>query len=284
MNRTIVVGIDGSQTARSALVWAAEDALRRNRPLRIVHAREPWSAEHPLTASGDQETLTERCQALLADAAERAAALAPGVRISTALLTGAVIERLKTESERADTLVVGSRGLGGFAGLVLGSVVLGLAGHAECPLVVVRLLTHEGNGEIVVGHDGSPNADLALEYAMEQAAARQARVRVLHASRYPIRAPHPAGSGPSPAGEAVELGPRLMPWREKYPDIQVIETTVHGHPVPALAQASKAADLVVVGSRGLGGFASAALGSVSHGVLHRARCPVAVTSTPGRRA
>ncbi|MGI5289014.1 universal stress protein [Nonomuraea polychroma] len=127
MNTTIVVGIDGSQSARSAVIWAAEDAALRCLPLRIVHVREPWRAEHPFTASTDQETLTERCQALLADAAELATTLAPGVRTSTALLTGAVIERLKTESERADTVVVGSRGLGGFAGLTLGSVGLGRA-------------------------------------------------------------------------------------------------------------------------------------------------------------
>ncbi|TMS00367.1 universal stress protein [Nonomuraea basaltis] len=284
MNRTIVVGIDGSQAARSALVWAAGDAVRRRLPLRIVHVRVPWLAEHPLTASGDQETLTERVQGLLAGAAERARALAPGVQVSTALVTGAVMERLKTESETADTLVIGSRGLGGFAGLVIGSVGLGLAGHAGCPLVVVRRPLHEGNGEIVVGHDGSSHADLALEYAMEQAAARRARVRVLHARRYPVRAPHPAGYGPSPAGEVAELGPRLTPWREKYPDTEVIESIVDGHPVPALVQASKGADLVVVGTRGLGGFTGMVLGSVSHGVLHRARCPVAVVPALGRRA
>ncbi|MFI7644165.1 universal stress protein [Nonomuraea sp. NPDC049400] len=80
MDRTIVVGIDGSRTAWSALAWATGDADRRGLPLRIVHVREPWLAEHPLTASGDEETLTKRCRALLADAAERAAALAPALR------------------------------------------------------------------------------------------------------------------------------------------------------------------------------------------------------------
>ncbi|MFI7643965.1 universal stress protein [Nonomuraea sp. NPDC049400] len=206
------------------------------------------------------------------------------MRISTALVTGAVIERLKTETETADTLVVGNRGLGGFAGLVVGSVGLGLAGYAGCPLVVVRRVLHEGSGEVVVGHDGSSYADPALEYAMEQAAARRARVRVLCASRYPIRAPHPAGYGPLPVGETAELGQRLAPWREKYPDIEVIETIVRGHPVPALAAASRGADLLVVGSRGLGGFTGLVLGSVSHGVLHRSRCPVAVVPTSWRPA
>ncbi|MEV4582906.1 universal stress protein [Nonomuraea jabiensis] len=93
MNRAVVVGVDGSRTAWSALAWAAGDAARRGLPLRIVHVREPWLAEHPLGASG--ETLTERCDRLLTGAADRAHELAPGARISTALVTGAVIERLR---------------------------------------------------------------------------------------------------------------------------------------------------------------------------------------------
>ncbi|MEV1178581.1 universal stress protein [Nonomuraea sp. NPDC049784] len=283
MNTAIVVGIDGSRTAWSALAWAADDAERRGVPLRIVHVREPWLAEHPLSASSDKETLTERCDRLLASAAERAHELAPATRISMALVTGAVIERLKTESETADTVVVGSRGLGGFAGLVLGSVGLGLAGYAESPVVVVRRLPRDGSGEIVAGYDGSPCADMALEYALAQAAARRARLRVLYGRRYPVTAPHPAGYGPLQVDEAAEIGQRLMPWREKYPDIELIESIVREHPVPALAAASRAADLVVVGSRGLGGFTSAMLGSVSHGVLQRAHCPVAVVEFTRRR-
>ncbi|MEV4015978.1 universal stress protein [Nonomuraea angiospora] len=106
-SRAVVVGVDGSRTAWSALAWAADDAGRRELPLRIVHVREPWLTEHPLSASSDKETLTERCDRLLANAADRAHELAPGVRTSTALVIGAVIERLRSESETADTVVVG---------------------------------------------------------------------------------------------------------------------------------------------------------------------------------
>ncbi|MEV0237488.1 universal stress protein [Nonomuraea sp. NPDC050786] len=284
MNTAITVGVDGSRTAWSALAWAAEDAERRGLPLRIVHVSEPWSAEHPLGASSDEKTLGEQCERLLADAAEQARALAPEARISTLLLAGAVIERLKTESETADTVVVGSRGRGGFSGLVLGSVGLSLAGYAKCPLVVVRTLPHGGSGEVVVGYDGSPCADMAVEYALVQAAARHARLRVLHGRRYPVMAPHPAGYGPLPVDETPEIGQRLIACGEKYPDIELIESIVSEHPVPALAKASRAADLVVLGSRGLGGFTGLMLGSVSHGVLHRAYCPVAVVNAPERRS
>ncbi|MEO3873841.1 universal stress protein [Nonomuraea sp. B12E4] len=278
MNRAIVVGVDGSRAAWSALAWAAEDAERRSIPLRIVHVREPWLAEHPLTASSDEETLTERCRQLLESAARRASALAPTARISAVLVTGAVIERLKTESDSAETVVVGSRGWGGFSGLVLGSVGLGLAGYAKSPLVVVRRLPRGDSGEIVVGYDGSPCADLALEYATTQASARNAPLRVLYGRRYPIAAPHPVGYGPLPVDEAPEVGQRLIAWREKHPGVELIESIVREHPVPALAKASRAAELVVVGSRGQGGFTGLMLGSVSHGVLHRAHCPVAVVS------
>ncbi|MEU7834957.1 universal stress protein [Nonomuraea sp. NPDC049129] len=284
MSGTIVVGVDGSPSAGSALGWAADDASRRGLPLRIVLVREPWAAEHPPTAAGDRQTLTERCTYVLDTAADQVRRLIPELEVSTALVTGAVIERLKIESETADSVVVGSRGLGGFAGLVLGSVGLGLAGHARSPVVVVRVPGPGGHAEIVVGFDGSPFAESALEYALEQARARRTLVRAVYARRTPMLAPQLTGYGPlltgTPADEEAEIRLRLAPWREKYVDVEMIESIVPGHPVPALARASERAALVVVGSRGLGGFAAAALGSVSHGVLHRARCPVAVVGAP----
>ncbi|MEU7864714.1 universal stress protein [Nonomuraea sp. NPDC049141] len=288
MSRAIVVGVDGSPSAGSALGWAADDASCRGLPLRIVLVREPWAAEHPLTAASDRQTLTERCTYVLDHAADQVRRLIPKLEVATAVVTGAVIERLKSESETADSVVVGSRGLGGFAGLVLGSVGLGLAGHAHSPVVIVRMPVPGSHGEIVVGFDGSPFAESALDYALEQARARRMPVRVVYAQRMPMLTPHPAGYGPLLTGalgdEAAEIRLRLAPWHDKYPDVEVIESTVPGHPVPVLARASETAALVVVGSRGLGGFASAALGSVSHGVLHRASCPVAVVQGPWRRS
>ncbi|MFC4016061.1 universal stress protein [Nonomuraea purpurea] len=277
-NAAIVAGVDGSRTAWSALVWAAEDAARRGLPLRIVHVREPWCAEHPLSASSDQETLTERCEKLLADAAGRARGLAPETPVSTTLMTGAVIERLKSESETADTVVVGSRGLGGFAGLVLGSVGHGLAGYAESPVVIVRRLPRERGGEVVVGYDGSPCAEMALEYAWTQATARRARLHILHGLRYPHLAPHPTGYGPVPVDDTAEIERHLAAWQDGHGGVELIRSMSFEHPIAALATSSRTADLVVVGSRGLGGYSRALLGSVSHGVLHRAHCPVAVVS------
>ncbi|UBU18255.1 universal stress protein [Nonomuraea gerenzanensis] len=280
MPTSIVVGFDGSRTAWSALDWAAADAGRRRLPLRIVHVREPWCAEHPLDATTQDDTLTARCERLLAEAAQRARDSAPEASVSTALVTGAVTERLRTESETADTVVVGSRGLGGFAGLVLGSVGLGLAGCAGCPVVVVRRLPRAPSGEIVVGYDGSPAADQALEYAAEQAAARRGRLHVLHGLRRPPAAPHPAGFGPVPMDDGDGIEQRLAEWHARSPGAELTVTMSFDHPIAALAAASRTADLVVVGAVGLSGVSCTRLGSVGHSVLHRAHCPVAVVSAP----
>ncbi|MFI6317816.1 universal stress protein [Nonomuraea sp. NPDC050556] len=143
-----------------------------------------------------------------------------------------MIETLNQEPAGADSVVVGSRGLGGFTGLVPGSVSLGVAGHASGPVVVV-------------GFDGSPGSEPAMAYGIEQARACGARLHVVYAWRAPI------------------------------------SSAVSEHPVFALANASRTAELAVVGSRGLGGFAAAVLGSVGHGVLHHAHCPVAVVRPRG---
>ncbi|MFG2073242.1 universal stress protein [Nonomuraea maritima] len=270
------MGVDGSEAARVALGWAAEDAARRRLPLRLVHVREPWAAETEPTARSGRVTMVEWRAELLAESAARARVLAPGIDVSTAVATGAVVERLRTEGETADTLVVGGRGLGRLHGLALGSVTLGLAGHTDSPLVVVRMLPQRERGEVVVGYDGSPDADTAMAYGQQQALARSALLRVLHCSRYPALSPHPVGYGPVPAPHPDDVGARLALWQEKAPEVEMVESLVPGSAVGALIEASRAADLVVVGSRGRTGVASAVLGSVSHGVLRRARCPVAV--------
>lgn len=285
MPASTVVGFDGSRTAWSALRWAAEDAARRGLGLRIVHVREPWCAEHPMDASAETDTLTARCEKMLADAAARARDMAQETPISTALITGAVTERLVTESESADTVVVGSRGLGGFAGLVLGSVGIGLAGHAACPVVVVRRMPRAPGGDVVVGFDGSPAAERALEYAAKQAVARRTRLLALHGLRCPPAAPHPAGFGPlMTVDDGDEIARRLGEWRDTHPGVELSVSLSFEHPIAALSAASRAADLVVVGAVGLTGLPPGRLGSVVHSVLHRAHCPVAVVNGPSPSA
>ncbi|WP_327092470.1 universal stress protein [Nonomuraea sp. NBC_01738] len=274
MTGQIIVGVDGSAPAAAAVDWAADDAARRGKALRLVHVCEQWAAHF---AEG-----VGYCEGAVEAVADRARQRAPGTEVSTAILAGNVIEMLNARSHDAgvDSIVVGSRGLGGFTGLVVGSVGLGVAGHASGPVVVVRETPADAHREVVVGFDGSPYSELAMDYAIEQARARGARLHVVYAWQAPLSSPYAGAYGgllvPAPGDEAETARERLTPWREKFPDVEMRETARCEHPVSALADASRTADLVVVGSRGLGGFASAVLGSVSHGVLHHAHCPVAV--------
>ncbi|MEU7004631.1 universal stress protein, partial [Nonomuraea sp. NPDC046570] len=177
MTGRIVVGVDGSASAGDAVDWAADDASRRGQSLRIVHICEQFGAHY---AEG-----TDYCREMVAAVVERARERAPGVEVTPAMLAGNVIETLNGESESADCIVLGSRGLGGFTGLVLGSVGLGVAAHASGPVIIVHHPPSTPHGEIVVGFDGSEHAAEAMGYAIEQARARSARLHVVYAWQAP---------------------------------------------------------------------------------------------------
>jgi nucleotide-binding universal stress UspA family protein len=279
MNVHVVVGADGSPPAMEAVRLAAGDAVRRGCGLRIVHVTEPWVADlPPAPALGD--ALAEHARAVLDAAAAAARARAPGLPIETVPLNGQVTAELLRQAQDAEELVVGTRGLGGFMGLMLGSVSMGLAGHTDCPVIVAGHVRDKVNRRIVAGNDGAPDSDAALEYAFEEAARRGARLHSIYA--WKVSAFLPTFQTYTPEVEsAFDWGKQaakeqLAQWREKYPQVEVRETAVCAHPVEALAEASTTADLLVVGSRGRGAIGSAVLGSVVHGVLHHAHCPVAV--------
>ncbi|MFI7644370.1 universal stress protein [Nonomuraea sp. NPDC049400] len=266
----IVVGVDGSAPATAAVEWAAADAQRRELALRIVHVCKQW----PHSES------TEYCAESLEAAAARARELTRDVDVTSELLSGDVIDVLVTESESADSLVLGSRGLGGFAGLVLGSVGMAVAGHATGPVVIVRAPSALQHGRVVVGYDGSGHSAAAMVYAVEQARARGAQLHIVSAWQVPAFSPYAVAYSSLIEDlmrqEARAARERIVPWREGNPDLVITDEQLCEHPVKALIDAARTADLVVVGSRGFGGFASAVLGSVSHGVLHHVTCPVAV--------
>ncbi|MEV7965939.1 universal stress protein [Sphaerisporangium sp. NPDC088356] len=281
MNGHVAVGVDGSPAALAAVRWAADDAVRRDRGLRIVHVTEPWLFDQTLgTPPGFRESLSDQSRGVLHEATKAAHDRVPGLRVETASPQGRVRTELLNEARDADELVVGTRGLGGFMGLVLGSVSMGVAGHAECPVVVAGHPQKTAHGEIAVGHDGSPESEAALEYAFEEAYLRGARLHAIYAWQTSVYLPMFASYTPD-LERVYDMGKRaakeqLAPWREKYPQIDVLDAMVRTHPVEALSEASSKADLVVVGSRGRGALGSAVLGSVSHGVLHHSYCPVAV--------
>ncbi|MEU4512927.1 universal stress protein [Nonomuraea wenchangensis] len=271
MTGHVLVAVDGSAPAAAAVEWAAADAQLRGLALRLVHVCEP----RPPGEDG-----LAPCEETLDVARDRALALTRDVEVEAALLTGDVVEALLAESATAESVVMGSRGLGGFAGMLLGSVGMGVAGHAPGPVVIVRETSVVRHGRVVVGDDGSEQAAAAVAYAVEQARARDVTLHVVCAWQSPVYSPY-AAAYDTLAQEGYEYltraaAERAEAWRESAPDVRITDAQVHGHPVNALIEAGRAADLVVVGSRGRGGFASALLGSVGHAVLHRLTCPVAV--------
>jgi nucleotide-binding universal stress UspA family protein len=176
-------------------------------------------------------------------------------------------------------LVLGDRGLGGVAGLVLGSVAVALAAHGACPVVVVRGTARNQEGPVVVGVDGSSVSEAALAFAFEAAAARGVELVAVHAWLPTAidRALEPLVDWDVVAVEEdAILAERLAEWGQKYPQVTVRRTVVRDGAARALVDATRDGQLVVVGSRGRGNAAGLLLGSVSHGVLHAANCPVAV--------
>ncbi|GAA0965860.1 universal stress protein [Actinocorallia libanotica] len=282
--RPIIVGADGSGPGYAAVEWAAQEAVRRDRRLRIVSVLSPWLLEPLPEPNADRmrRELRDNGQEVLRQAAARAAAGEPRVRTETELVPGGPAQTLLKEAEGAPMLVVGGRGLGEFGGLLLGSATNQVALYARCPVVVVRRTEETAHGEVVVAVDDTPSAQAALGFAFEEAALRSARLRAVHAWRDPAslgwgEMQPPVYDPELVAGEESRvLSEALAGWPARYPDVEVVEEVVRGGTVRALAGASARADLLVLGSRGRGGFAGLLLGSVGQAMLHHAHCPVAV--------
>jgi nucleotide-binding universal stress UspA family protein len=282
--RPILVGIDGSPSALAAARWAAREAVVRRAPIRLVYAF-GWmpvhDADDPVQIVPDaRDALRRTAEERLAAAAAQVAEVAPDVEVSQEVTTGMPAALLVSLSAEAQLAVVGHRGLGGFAGLVIGSVGTALAAHAACSVVVVRGpdATRQ-DGPIVVGLDGSPQSEAALAFAVEAAVARRVPLRAVRAWLDPA-VPYVV-TGPADWDEEVRrqqglLSEQLVEWREKYPDLRVEPVLMQDQPAHALAQSTGGAQLVVVGSRGRGGLTGMLLGSVSQAVLQHAECPVAV--------
>ncbi|GAB3146599.1 universal stress protein [Micromonospora sonneratiae] len=284
----VIVGVDGSPDSLRAVDWGAEQARLRHRPLRIVHAfRWPVvpAALSPVPLDPASTGLLHAAEQILSAAADHARKVAPELEISTDQPVSAPARALIEASHDASLVVVGSRGLGGFTGLLLGSVGTQVAAHAACPVVVVRGdAPHPAGGstdQIVVGVDGSPLSHLAVEFAFEQAAWRGLGVTAVHA----YQLPQPLYPGALPLAYDVDeihgdesrlLAEALAGWSEKYPDVPVRRRVVQGPAGVVLVRESAGAALTVLGSRGLGGFTGLLLGSVSQSVLHHAPCPVAI--------
>ena len=299
----IVVGYDGTPSSRLALEWAAETARQLGRPLTIVHSVTlSMVPAFPAVDVSDVEPMVEQAAKKLVDeGAERASSVLEASDIRTQYWLGSPAGQLVEASRDADLLVVGSRGQGRLRAGILGSTSYAVAAHAHCPVVVLR-----GSGEladgsadlehvrpvrpgpdhpVIVGVDDSDLATRAVDVAAEWADREKAPMTIVSVVRTaPMEAWVYAESAAAghPEIEAVRARAEKVAQRAANrvraarPDVVVTTDVVDGDPGRTLAELGGHAGLLVVGSRGRGGFSGMLLGSVSHRVIHDAVCPVLV--------
>lgn len=296
MVQPVVAGVDGSAESLTAAEWAAREAVRRDRPLRLLHA---WNW-HPRQGGDEPASAAQRhlARRYLRQAEERIRATCPDALLSDEQVAGPATEVLVKAAEQAELLVLGSRGLSGFTGFLVGSVSLAVVARATRPVVLVRA-GDEAEDEHVPAHDGSPSirtgyrdvvlgidvtepCDEVIEFAFEAARMRKARLRAVHA----WRAPGSLSLGPGDIGLVSEpdraeewlsfLFAVLRVWRDKYRDVQVLETVVEDKPSTALVRAATGASLLVVGHRTTDRLVGPRTGPVTHAAIHHGGCPVAV--------
>ncbi|HTX95421.1 MAG TPA: universal stress protein [Mycobacterium sp.] len=281
----IVVGIDDSPAARAAVQWAARDAEMRNVPLTLVHAVSPevstW-LRMPLPAGvlrWQQDHGRRLIDGALKVVAEATAGGGPA-GVHTEILASGAGPTLIDLSKDAEMVVAGAQGSGRWPGRLLGSVSSGLLCHAHCPVAIV----HEEDpsppdtaAPVLVGIDGSPASELATAIAFDEASRRHTGLVALHAWSDLDVSEWPGIDWPATQSAAEEvLAERLAGWQERYPDVQVTRSVAQAQPARQLVERSQQAQLVVVGSRGRGGFAGMLVGSVGETVAQMARVPVIV--------
>jgi nucleotide-binding universal stress UspA family protein len=284
----VVAGVDGSEHGLAAADLAGDEAARRRLPLELVHAYLPPLMSRAATVPPDlppvaaapeldDAAFRRHAEQLLHAAAARVRSAHDGLAIVTRLRDGPAGGVLTDASRQATLMVLGHRGAGGFTGLLAGSVGVQLASHAACPVIVVRG-TATLDAPVVVGVDGSEGSRRAAEFAADAADRYEVPLLALYAWAADAGwAPALAQAGQPPPGVPEPVTETLSTLTAGYPRVRVNPEVRHHIPAhEALVAASKNARLVVVGSRGLGGFRGLLLGSVSQALIHHAHCPVAV--------
>ncbi|QOV44686.1 universal stress protein [Streptomyces chromofuscus] len=299
MSRTVTVGLDDSPESRAAAEWAAREALLRGLPLKIVYAQEPTPKQVARTPLLDLDSYRHWAQQLTQEAADGIRLRHPGIEVTTEQLTGTVADVLCEAAGFAELLVLGSRGLGGLGGFMVGSVSLGVVARAERPVVLVRAqeqATDEHRTDpagvpsaaapfrpVVLGLDIDHPDDTLLEFAFDAAARREAALRVIHAWPAPATSFYRFAGDVElhdtfERGQASLLSKVLRAWRQKFPDVEVIEASRCGSAAQVLVNGSRDASLVVVGRQIRTGSFGAHIGHVTHAALHHITAPVAVVA------
>lgn len=277
---TVVVGFDGSDLARRAVLFGAEEASRCGAALQVVHAvRAPLPEpvftpmSIPVPEFVTEETMSKAAEDHLAELALEIKSQWPDLEVATNVRLGRPVDVLAAEP--GDLLVLGSSGRTGIAEMFLGSTAVELVSTAGRPVVVTR--TGPVDGRVVVGVDGSDTSTDAIAFAFEHAARHGRDLLAVHAW-------NDAGWAelPEPDVDHVRrdlsalLSEQLAPFQARHPEVRVAQEVAFDAPARALLAAADGAALIAVGSHGRGAVKRAILGSVSHAVLHHAPCPVAV--------
>lgn len=285
----VVVGVDGSPGSNGAIQWAARAAELRNVPLTLVHVVAPtagaWLESSLLPAWVHAQR--ERGRQVLDDALKVAKETCQRglTHIDCEMPSATSVAALVNLSKDADLIVTGCLGTGTLRGRHLGSVSSGISHYAHCPVAII----HDGarpdedsaQAPVLVGIDGSPESELATAIAFEEASRREVGLVALHAwsDVGAFDSVIDAHGHSWPELRAIEdevLAERLAGWTERYPDVPVRRVVVRGDPANQLLDQAESAQLVVVGSRGRGGFVGMLLGSISAAVVLLASVPVIV--------
>ncbi|MET8877386.1 universal stress protein [Nocardia sp. NPDC004604] len=285
----VVVGVDGSEAADLAVRWAAETASQRGRRLRIVYGLD-------LAAAGSVYGMYDvvmppvinairRAGAELVDRARQLAQkVDPTLIVETEVSEDNPAHLLIERSETAHLVAIGAAGAGGTLSH-LGSTLLAVASHGRGTIVVIRdsdtgrQIRH--SGPVVVGADGGPVSTAAVAAAFEEASERNTQLVAVHAWSDPYYdrfagLPYTIPDRDVETAGQTLLAEQLAGWHEKYPDVQVIRKVYLSGARQALLEWSQSAQLLVLGSRGRGGFGGLLLGSTSNALVQTAYCPVMV--------
>jgi nucleotide-binding universal stress UspA family protein len=288
----IVVGVDGSEGSFDALRWASREAELRHRDLTAVMAWGWLDQRHLESEPAFDPVYDDRAALRTLDAfVERTLGPDQFEIVERRVVNELAAPALLKASVDADLLVVGARGLGGFRSLLVGSVSQHCLHHARSPIAIVRPAEDEEQeveGRIVVGIDGSENARDALRWALDEARRRRAALEVVHAWQMPALWAYPyapVGIESLPFEEkARELVDQALRHEDTASIPHIDRVLVCGGGASAVLHLAKGADLVVVGTRGLGGFKGLLLGSVSTQIAHHAPCPVVAVPPADRTA
>ncbi|MFF8378442.1 universal stress protein [Streptomyces sp. NPDC015661] len=292
MEWPLVVGVDGSDASLSAVDWAVDEAVRHALPLRIVHASlwERYEGVAP-ARSTDRPSGQVLAENTVGTAAERARRRAPALTLTTDVIAEDPSTALLREGQDSAMLVLGSRGRGGIAELLLGSVSLVVAARAHGPVVVVRGDRHAleaRHGRVLLGIGEHDVDSPAVRFAFREAAVRDAELDVVRAWRQPAHGPadhllmRRAGGAYFTEESSELLDKALEAAAAEHPRVRLRRSSVEGPAHKVLTERSAAADLLVIGARRRDGLVGLELGRVAHRALHHASCPVAVV--PQRRA